>query len=250
MKSSAIALAFLLALAATASAQCPERISYFSESELLKRLGSECVFSWDVESFASRWPVVLDLGKELRWQKTEASLRRCLFPQSTFHATIDSVLSVAKAHDLSVGVAKKGKLTYIIIMGCLLSSIICVGEDGKATNVDIDYGELDGYIRRVRPICSGTGCAPGEMRKLISATDVVGQIRILAEDYENVRSSACLARPTASPLLKPRHERQEEGPDEQARKEDEKWMVESILRERWDKPWFMDSTISLEGVLF
>ena len=230
-------------------AQCPERISYFSESELLERLGSECVFSWDVESFASRWPVVLDLGKELRWQKTEASLRRCLFPQSMFHATIDSVLSVAKAHDLSVGVAKKGRLTYIIITGCLLSSIICVGEDGKATNVDIDYGEMDGYIRRVRPICSGTGCAPGEMRKLISETDVVGQIRILAEDYENGRSSACLARPTASPLLKPRHERPETSPDEQTRKEEEKWMVKSILRERWDKPWFMDSTMSLKGVL-
>ena len=199
------ALVCVFVLAAFSAAACPDRISYFSEFKQWEEQdvaqNSTCAFSWEVQSFVERWPSPLDLEREFPWQKSEEAVKRCLSPRRMFNPAIDSVLEIAKNHDLSARVLKHDGLTFLVIGDCRLSAVLCIDETNKAFDVEMDYGCNDEYVRRPRPICVGDGCGRWEMRKELSKAEIVRRVEILAEAADTCAPLLCLGLQSASPRI-------------------------------------------------
>ena len=233
-------LRFAILLAATASAACPDRIPYFSEFKQWEEQdvaqNSTCAFSWEVRSFVERWPSPLDLEREFPWQKSEEAVKRCLSPRRMFNPAIDSVLEIAKNHNLAARVLKKDGLTFLVIGDCRLKAVICIDEGNKAFGVEMDYDCHDDAVLRPRPICVGDGCGRREMRMELSKSEVVRRVEMLAEGADACGPLLCLGLQSARPrilsaYLRDGYDCPYRGNKQEAESAEERW-VERTLEAR------------------
>lgn len=220
-------------------AQCPDRIPYFSEfkqwEEREVARNGTCAFSWEVQSFVERWPSPLDLEREFPWQKSEEAVRRCLSPQRTFNPAIDSVLEIAKEHDLAARVLKKDGLTFLVIGDCRLKTVICIDEGNKAFVVEMDYDCHDDAVLRPRPLCVGDGCGRREMRMELSKSEVVRRVEMLAEGADACGPLLCLDLQSARPripsaYLRDGYDCPYHGDRQKAKSAEERWVEYTLLK--------------------
>lgn len=196
-------LRFAIFLAATASAACPDRISWHDEYLPLERQEGNVAFSWELQAARRHYDALnspyLREERGFDWQTSEEELRNSLWPHLFFGPAVDSVLRTAKRKKLGVNVIDADSLTFMLVWKCADYALLCIDEKHRVWNVKFDYGWSTELMCAPYSTCQGPSCAPGGRIYERHKSEVVQQIEFLGEGRTVYDGHPCFAEPKAIP---------------------------------------------------